>query len=480
MLELGYPTLFTVSPEFLPMATMKTRSSSRTYTATGKILALALAMLVARGSSAEDKSCGPPHYCARTDRRSEPYPKTAPALGAAGSIITDPTFGSRIVRVTDAKTRAGESFSTPSSAAQNAWNSTSTSFFLLTRNLQIILYDFNPSNLAPHERGVARIPSGGEPEFSFTRPNILFATDRPADAFAEYDISTGRFTDLHSISKCAKLKASDHVHGISVSADDTRMTTSVGPQQDQNYLIYVYDRKQGCRWYNTQTSEIGGEWGPKGTVATSERYFLHGVGISKSGRYVSISRTHGSPGHRWMIWDVETMNVTLCPKMCSGHHVMGYSHLIGPSGNNHPMDTLIRPLNHLEQYSALIPDLQEVKTKGYWYDQHFSWNNVDSSDSAPVCFSTYRPSNPRTPGTPPDVDGPWENEIDCMATDGREPKVFRFAHTYSTAKNGFWSTPRGNVSRDGRFYIFTSDWEDQLGEADKGGYRTDVFIVELR
>ncbi len=211
---------------------MKTRNSSRAYAATGKILALALAMLVARGSSAEDKSCGPPHYCARTDRRSEPYPKTAPALGAAGSIITDPTFGSRIVRVTDAKTRAGESFSTPSSAAQNAWNSTSTSFFLLTRNLQIILYDFNPSNLAPHERGVARIPSGGEPEFSFTRPNILFATDRPADAFAEYDISTGRFTDLHSISKCAKLKASDHVHGISVSADDMRMTTSVGPQQD--------------------------------------------------------------------------------------------------------------------------------------------------------------------------------------------------------------------------------------------------------
>jgi hypothetical protein len=60
-------------------------------------------------------------------------------------------------------------------------------------------------------------------------------------------------------------------------------------------------------------------------------------------------------------------------------------------------------------------------------------------------------------------------------------KVWRFAHTYSTAKNGFWSTPRGNVSQDGRFFMFTSDWQDQLGKlpgSDK--YRTDVFIVELK
>ncbi len=460
---------------------MKTRNPSRTYAATGEIFALSLAILVTTlNSSAENKACGPPHYCARTDRRSEPYPKTAPALGPAGSIITDPTFGSRIVRVTDAKTRAGESFSTPSSSAQNSWNSTSTSFYLLTRNGQIILYDFNPSNMAPHERGVARMPSGGEPEFSFTEPNILFATDRLTNAFAEYDISTGRFTDLHSISKCATLKASDHVHAVSVSADDTRMTTSVGPQQDRNYLVYIYDRRQGCRWYNTQTGEIGGEWGPKGTVSISDRFLLHAVGISKSGRYVSVGPSGSSHGLHWMIWDVETMNLMPCRSRCGGHHVMGYSHLIGPSGQIHPMDTLIRPLDHLDQYSALVPDLQTAKTKGYWYDEHFSWNNVDSNDSAPVCFATYRPSNPQTPGTPPDVDGPWENEIDCLATDGREPKVFRFAHTYSTAKNGFWSTPRGNVSRDGRFYIFTSDWEDQLGEADKGGYRTDVFIVELR
>jgi hypothetical protein len=143
------------------------------------------------------------------------------------------------------------------------------------------------------------------------------------------------------------------------------------------------------------------------------------------------------------------------------------------------MDLLIRPLSTLEEVRPLIPDLG--RTEGYWYDQHFSWNNTNAEDTNPICVSTYRPSNPNTPATPLSVDGPWENEIVCVETDGKESKVWRFAHNYSTAKNGFWSTPRGNVSQDGRYFMFTSDWEDQLGEAPNGNkYRTDVFIVELR
>jgi hypothetical protein len=106
---------------------------------------------------------------------------------------------------------------------------------------------------------------------------------------------------------------------------------------------------------------------------------------------------------------------------------------------------------------------------------------VDANDSSPVCFSTYRPTNPDTPGVAPIVTGPWDNEIDCAETDAKASKVWRFAHTYSTARNGFWSTPRGNVSPDGRFFMFTSDWEDQLGRAPNGRqYRSDVFIVELK
>ncbi len=106
---------------------------------------------------------------------------------------------------------------------------------------------------------------------------------------------------------------------------------------------------------------------------------------------------------------------------------------------------------------------------------------MNSEDSNPVCLSTYRRDNPNAPGAAPIVLGPWENEIVCVETDHKESKVWRFAHTFSTAQNGFWSSPRGNVSQDGRFYMFTSDWEDQFGTAGTASqFRTDVFIVELK
>jgi len=152
--------------------------------------------------------------------------------------------------------------------------------------------------------------------------------------------------------------------------------------------------------------------------------------------------------------------------------------LLNPSEQEHPMDLWIRPLNQLDATSALIKQLPAIQG---WYDLHISWNNADANDSNPACLSTYRRDNPNTPGAPPNVIGPWENEILCVETDRKDSKVWRFAHTYSTAQNGFWSSPRGNVSQDGRFYMFTSDWEDQLGRVPgKLLYRTDVFIVELK
>jgi hypothetical protein len=427
-------------------------------------------------SRSSEKRCGPPDYCARTDRKVEPYPDKPPAMGRAGSIITDPNFGSRILRVTDEKTdsrRAGGGpIMTPSSAEQN------TKFYVLTMGGKDLLFDFDPATLTAKSKGFLDVTWGGEPQFSYTQPNILYGIDRRNPAFQQYDVAQGKLTNLNNVADCVKLNPDDSGHGVTVSADDNRFMTNVGPQQDTNYLIYVYDRQQGCRWYNTQTGEVGGKWGPKGTVAMPDRLLIHNARMSKSGKFVYIARGHSQPQHRWIVWEIDSTSVQLCPAECTGHRAVGYSHLVGPSGESNPMDLKIRPLNRLEQTSSMISDLP--RTSGYWYDLHFSWNNVNVQDSTPICFSTYRPSNPNTAGTPLSVDGPWENEIDCAETDGKGSKVWRFAHTYSTAKNGFWSTPRGNVSQDGRFFMFTSDWQNQLGETDRKKFRTDVFVVELR
>ncbi|HEY6339558.1 MAG TPA: hypothetical protein VIW68_13780 [Candidatus Sulfotelmatobacter sp.] len=469
---------------------LKKRNSSRLSVASILLAPLLLFLMAARFqenisatfAASQEKSiaksaekCGPGGYCARSDRKVEPYPKTPPAPGHAGSIITDPTFGSRIVRATDARDDArARSLMSPASAEQNSWNSTSTSFYVVTAGGGTLLYDFVPSTLSIHLR---KGPAGwrGEPQFSFSHANLLFGVSSDRPELEQYDLSTGKVSAVDNPSRCLKLHSADLAFDVSVSADDSRFMSVIGPRQNANYLIYVHDRDKGCRWYNTQTGEIGGEWGPAGKIATGEGYGIHNARISKSGRFVSIARGMGGAG-KWRIWDVDTLNVTACTTNCSGHRAMGYSSLLN-MGGNHPFQMLKRPLDHLDSPSPLVSDL--AGSPGYWYDSHISWNNVDASDTAPACLSTYRPSNPATPGTPLDVSGPWENEILCVQTDGKGSKVWRFAHTFSTAKNGFWSTPRGNVSQDGHFYMFTSDWEDQLGPLPNGKYRTDVFIVEL-
>jgi hypothetical protein len=428
-------------------------------------------------------TCGPPQYCAQNDRQVEPYPEKPPTIGPAGSIINDPTFGSRIARVTDSRSdqkQPGRSLVTPSSAEQNSWNKDSTMFYVTTLGGAFLLYSFDPATLTAREARTPHVNWGAEPQFSFRQTNILYGMNRPEPVFQQYDTSSGRVSDVNDPSKCVKLGSRDSGHAVTVSADDNRFMTALGPQQDENYLLYIYDRTQGCRWYNTQTGEIGGQWGPKGTISVPDRFLLHNARLAKSGKFVYMTRGGGGTvGHRWVVWEIDSMNVGVCSGGCPGHHVLGYSHIVGGSGMIHPLNVWMRPLDHLENYTPIISGLEPYK--GTWFESHFSWNNVGVDDSAPVCFSTYQPANPDTPGAPLLVTGPWENEIDCAETDGKASKVWRFAHTYSTARNGFWSSPRGNVSQDGRFFMFTSDWEDQLGKAPNSDkYRTDVFIVELK
>ena len=69
-------------------------------------------------------------YTSASDRIVRPKPPL-PAIGPAGSTFTDPAFGSRLLRVTDANTRPGSpgvSFRTPSAGPQIAWDMASKYF----------------------------------------------------------------------------------------------------------------------------------------------------------------------------------------------------------------------------------------------------------------------------------------------------------------------------------------------------------------
>ncbi len=116
-------------------------------------------------------------------------------MGHAGSIIRDPAFGSRILRVTDAKSDPqgqGRSFMTASSAQQNTWNTDSSEFYVLTRSGQYMLYGFDPLNLKIHYKGVLQADWAGEPESSYIRQHVLYGTGGKHSSIEEYDTNTAQ------------------------------------------------------------------------------------------------------------------------------------------------------------------------------------------------------------------------------------------------------------------------------------------------
>jgi hypothetical protein len=86
----------------------------------------------------------------------------------------------------------------------------------------------------------------------------------------------------------------------------------------------------------------------------------------------------------------------------------------------------------------------------------------------------------------------WDNEIIAIQTDGGAAgaTVWRFAHHRSDIRRDdgidgtyFWYQPHASISPNGRWALFTSNWEKTLGTAvggePDGLYRTDVFVVAL-
>jgi len=85
------------------------------------------------------------------------------------------------------------------------------------------------------------------------------------------------------------------------------------------------------------------------------------------------------------------MNVVSCPLQCKSHQALSCSHGIGGSGFTHPMDLIMRPWDRLEQTRHLVAGLRPLNGARYWFDAHFSWNNVDPNDSRPIGMSTFVP-----------------------------------------------------------------------------------------
>jgi len=441
----------------------------------------------------------PSQYSAITDRTTRPKPPL-PQLGAAGFTFNDPAFGSKMMRVTDGQTRPGvvnRSFRMPSNAHAAAWNAAGTKFFVMSNDGTIIPYRFDPSTMsasrfpaAPNENGGLTLTFYTEPQFSLVNPDVIYGGGGSnLRTILSYNFNTGSYSTVVNLDNLVGGLANTYIGTVTTGGvpNETLLTFFGGGGQDAHYYALLQPIAGGpSKLLNTVASTING-------VATSTvlNFHIHAMQIDKTARYVFIypSGTDlGAPrfASQVYLWDTSTDVITaLTPaNHPGGHDAAGFGVWInqdccsssGWDAAQWQFRSLSSPLQTNDLISPVLTP-QEI----YMAD-HTTWNNAQPDRLVPVISSTYRYGNNTAPWRA------WDDEIIAIdTTNGVGGTVWRFAHHRSIvgsdsnpAQPYFWYEPIANISPDGKWVLFTSNWEKTLGtDSSEGTARQDVFLLQL-
>jgi hypothetical protein len=451
----------------------------------GKLIFFSISLLMV--SVAIRAQSPSPYPNAVTDRLIHEETPMAPM--PVNMVFNDPDFGSPMVRVTDQTTdfrNPGSYVRTAALGAANEWSIDGSKFYVVGAGNQELAFGFDPSTMAIGSlpgaqpgRGLL-LPLRAGSTFSFVDPDFIYGTtsSKPL-TITGYRFSTATSSTVLDTTTCgtqpplvpSRSVVSDD--DVTLSSDDSRVVISEGgPQSGKHMFVIVYDKNLGCRWYNTQTGQIGGQWGSSGQASAPHPYLIRHTSISGDGKYVRIEVNHfGS-----YFWNVESLAVVACGEKegieCGGYGTIGNHSYVNSPGLIDQMNILIRPINKLNDYSQLVYPL--VPPYHFGQEKHFVWTDGYFDDSNPVCGSNYNYEGDT------EIDAPYDGEIWCMETDGLASTVWRFAHNRAAWIAPFFNTqPLGNMTADGRWFLFTSTWDSQLGVDSKGNPRSDVWIVNL-
>jgi hypothetical protein len=357
-------------------------------------------------------------------------------------------------------------------------------------------FTFNPSTLQAARMYVSSFPStnglmiGNSGEWSRVNANYFYTFS--GSSISKYDFtdrasppSAQSFYNFTSSPNCLPAGFTQTwFDEAGISGDDTVFGVAYSNTGGQGTGVYVvaYKVGSGCSLLNTQTGQVSGDWGANGTINIADRWTIHNVKMSKDGDWMVIVSTtclSSVCATQPYFWQIGTTTVNSCGDggSCSGHWTEGYSHWV--NNDNSPMaNQVIRAFSSATSVSNLIGSFPPGITAPF--DQHQSWNNVDSADTLPFLSTTWSTTTP--------FPAPWYNEVIGVAAND-SGKTWRFAHTFITALSQRFSTQYaiGSVSQDGRFFLLSSDWMGTLG-SESGtatctigtNCRGDVFVVELQ
>jgi hypothetical protein len=454
----------------------------------------------------------PSAYDAVSDRG----PRLKPALvrvADAGFSFNDPAFGTRMWRVTDRLTRPGtpdRSYRTPSGTHQNAWSADGRYFYVTTNDGTIIPFAFDPSSGRASRINPTQTGEGGlilrfylEPQFSYVDPNLVYGAYNGSGTNLHtvnaFDFSTGSYSTLLDLETVASASALQNTYinviGSSSGPVEKIMALFGGSSQDRHHDVVVFERAnpKNRRFLDTSASTLDGR-------PTSARldFTLHHAFIDRSGHFVLLypsgaDRSGARQAPPIVVWDLSNDTFTplpLVPARSGGHDAIGF----GFGTNQDCCTTTSYDAAQWQLRSFAVPlttrDLVNpvIVPREAQLADHPTWNNAQPDRLVPFISALYRYGNDTVEWRPLD------DEIVAVQTDVADDagaEIWRLAHHRSDVRNddnpallSFWYTPRPNVSSDGRWVLFTSNWEKTLGADPVGApgekARQDVFLLQLR
>ncbi|MFB3892495.1 MAG: hypothetical protein ACE15C_10790 [Phycisphaerae bacterium] len=400
-----------------------------------------LAMLLAGGMLAGTATAA---LCPKEDRGVYPASPLALTVTAGGTFI-DPDFGTTIMRVTDASDSADNHI------AYSYWptfNKDDT-YFHINRGGAAYLYHFDPTHmkilgkepLFSKKTPYGTYPGWEDSTWSATDPNVLLAHEGPR--LWGWNVVTKTYSLIKDFG--AELPAGIGIAQMSRSLDDN---------------VFGFTQKR----YSAPWDVVGyGAWKRdtnelKLNTTTTQ---LDEVQVDKSGRYLVIKTgLQGAGAIEVKIADLQTGGIQNLtdngPDYAPGHSDNGYGMVVG-ADNWRDVVTGRQLATPHTQYTVLNYNSD--------WSQEYHISMLADGDQWAVLSLTLSSTTLHSSGV-------FKNEIIMVATDGSQ-RVIRLAHhrtDYVDTRN-YWDLPMANISRDGRFIAYTSNW-------DNSG-RRDVFILRV-
>jgi hypothetical protein len=430
-----------------------------------------------------------------------------PVLAGAGFVFTDPVFGARMLRVTDGALRPAApngSYRTPSGTHSNAWSADGRLFYTTSTDGTVVPFAFDAATMR-----ASRLPSangdGGltlqffnEPTFSYVTPGVAYATYNGSGSnlrsVDQYDFQSDQYSQLLNLDSLATGMEGTYTGGLGASGGDVERLFAFfgGTSQDRHFYLVVFDKLNPSNrlLLDTIASTVDGQ-----PTNIPLNFKIHAAAIDRSGRYVTVYPTgpdlqkprSAAPAY---VWDTLTNTFTAIPLVAAiagGHDAYGFGYRVNQDSTATSWDAAQWQLRSLATPLATLQLITPVlRPEEEFLADHPSWHNAQPERLVPFIDANYRY------GTTTVEWRAWDEEIFAVQTEGAGggASVWRFAHHRSAVASdvdptwiGFWYTPRPNVSPDGRWALFTSNWEKTLGTDPRGDssstHRQDVFLVEL-